>query len=208
MYDDINTGNMNKLSVKFKTGVVGESEIMYDGTPHIAFIGRSNVGKSTTINSLLGRKKLVKTGNTPGKTREINFFEVINGEEKVYFVDLPGYGYAKVSKNERERLQKMIEWYVSHPASDLALIVLIIDARAGLTDFDKQMIDLMVESKREFILAVNKIDKLNQKTIHKLKNEIKEEIPNAETGKNIFYYSALKNKHIHILRDILLKEID
>jgi GTP-binding protein len=195
---------MKILQAKFKTGVVWEKEIMYDGTPHIAFIGRSNVGKSTTINAILERKKLVKTGNTPGKTREINFFEIKTDEkEDVYFVDLPGYGYAKLSKNEREKLQKMIEWYISHPASDLALIVLIIDAKAGLTEFDKQMIALMDQLNREYILAVNKIDKLNQKAIHRLKNDIKEEIPNAKTGENVFYYSAIKNKQIHLLREAL-----
>ncbi|MCD5390248.1 MAG: ribosome biogenesis GTP-binding protein YihA/YsxC [Candidatus Pacebacteria bacterium] len=177
---------------------------MYDGTPHIAFIGRSNVGKSTTINTLLGRKKLVKTGRTPGKTREINFFKVSTDiTQDVYFVDLPGYGYAKVSKTDRQRLRGIIEWYISHPASDLELVVLIIDAKAGLTDFDKQMFELMDQTGKNYILAVNKIDKLNQKGINKLKKEIKADVPNAETGKNVFYYSAFKNKNIHLLRDAL-----
>ncbi len=197
---------MKIKSAQFKTGVVGEQEIMYDGIPHIAFIGRSNVGKSTTINSLLERKKLVKTGNTPGKTREINFFEVLlENDQKLYFVDLPGYGYAKLSKNERMRLQNMIEWYIMHPMSDNELIVLIIDAKAGLTDFDKRMIALIQQVDKNLILAVNKIDKLNQKALHKLKESIREQIPNAETGKNVFYYSALKGKQVHLLRNALLE---
>ena len=195
---------MKIQNAQFVTGVIGENNILYDETPHIAFVGRSNVGKSTSINSLLERKKLVKTGRTPGKTREINFFRVQSDEyEDVYFVDLPGYGYAKLPKNEREKLKNMIEWYISHPASDLALVVVIIDAKAGLTDFDKQMFALMDQSKKDYILAVNKIDKLNQKAINQLKKEIKEIIPNAETGKNVFYYSAFKNKNVHLLRDTL-----
>jgi GTP-binding protein len=197
------------LKAQFKTGVVGEKEIMYDGIPHIAFVGRSNVGKSTTINALLERRKLVKTGNTPGKTREINFFVITTDEkEDVYFVDLPGYGYAKVSKNDRQRLRSIIEWYISHPASDLELVVVIIDAKAGLTDFDKQMLALINQSNKNYILAVNKIDKLNQKDINKLKREIKINIPNSETGKNVFYYSAFKNKNVHLLRDALFNGLN
>lgn len=195
---------MKIIEAKFITGVVDESSAMYDGTPHIAFIGRSNVGKSTTINSILERKKLVKTGRTPGKTREINFFEVRSDiSENVYFVDLPGYGYAKVSKTDRLRLENLIKWYITHPVSDLELIVLIIDAKAGLTDFDKQMLALINQSNKNYILAINKIDKLNQKAINKLNKEIKEDIPNAKTGKNVFYYSAFKNKNVHLLRNAL-----
>lgn len=193
-------------SAKFIKGVVGEEAIMYDGTPHIAFIGRSNVGKSSTLNALLERNKLVKTGRTPGKTKEINFFDISTSTtERLYFVDLPGYGYAKLSKTERQRLQNMIEWYITHPMSDNELIVLIIDAKAGLTDFDKRMIALMQQVNKNYIVAVNKIDKINQKSLNQLKNDLKKEIPDAETGKNIFYYSAFKNKGVHLLRNFILQ---
>lgn len=193
---------MKITHAKFIKGVVEEEAIMYDGTPHIAFIGRSNVGKSSTLNVLLERKNLVKVGRTPGKTKEINFFDVKTDEEHyAYFVDLPGYGYAKISKTDRKKLENMINWYVSHPMSDNKLIVLIIDSKAGLTDFDKEMINLVNESNKELLLAVNKIDKLNQKGLNQLKKDIKEIIPNAETGKNIFYYSAMKNKNTHLLRE-------
>jgi len=200
---------MKILNAQFVTGVVGEKDIMYDGTPHIAFIGRSNVGKSSTLNALLERRKLVKIGRTPGKTREINFFAVkTDSIEKVYFVDLPGYGYAKVSKTDRQKLEEMIKWYITHPQSDTETIVLIIDAKAGLTLFDKEMIMLMDQSAKNYILAINKIDKLNQKGINQLKKEIKLDIPNAETGKNVFYYSAAKNKNVHLLREALLKGLE
>lgn len=200
---------MKILDAQFITGLVDEQSIMYDEIPHFAFIGRSNVGKSTTINILLERRKLVKTGRTPGKTREINFFKVrTDMYSDVYFVDLPGYGYAKLSKNDRLRLENIIKWYISHPVSDLELIVLIIDAKAGITDHDKHILALINAVDKNFILAVNKIDKLNQKNINKLKLEIKKEIPNAETGKNIFYYSAFKNKNVHLLRDALFRSLE
>lgn len=199
---------MNIKNAQFIKGVVGEESIMYDGTPHVAFIGRSNVGKSSTLNALLERNKLVKTGRTPGKTREINFFDVsTTAIEKVYFVDLPGYGYAKVSKTDRKKLEDMIKWYITHPQSDTELIVLIIDAKAGLTNFDKQMIYIMDQADKDYILAVNKIDKINQKAMNKLKNAIKTDIPNATTGENIFYYSAFKNKNVYLLRDRILGQI-
>lgn len=197
---------MKVKNAKFIDGVTGETAILYDGTPHVAFIGRSNVGKSSTLNAIMGRKNLVKVGRTPGKTKEINFFEVTSDlENKIYFVDLPGYGYAKLSKTDRKVLENRILWYLMHPASDLELVVLIIDAKAGLTDFDKEMIDRMRELDRDFILAVNKVDKINQKTQSKLKKEIKEYIPELSTGDNIFYYSAFKGKNVHLLNESIFK---
>lgn len=194
---------MKILSTEFVKGVVGEDSVMYDGTPHIAFIGRSNVGKSSTLNALLERKKLVKTGNTPGKTREINFFRITTDNSAVsYFVDLPGYGYAKLSKTERSALQKLIGWYITHPQADTALICLIIDAKVGLTDSDKQFISMMKESNKDYIIAVNKIDKINQKTQHQLNQSLIKELPTDK----IFYYSAATKKNVHhLLQDFLFK---
>ncbi|MCI5050904.1 MAG: ribosome biogenesis GTP-binding protein YihA/YsxC [Candidatus Pacebacteria bacterium] len=195
---------MNTTGIKkaeFVTGVVGEEAILYDGTPQIAFIGRSNVGKSSTLNALLGRNKLVKVGNTPGKTREINFFKVETDTGLLsYFVDLPGYGYAKLSKQQRNELKKMIRWYISHPEADTALICLIIDAKAGITDIDLEFIELMKESDKEYCIAVNKIDKINQKTQSKLQKDLVASVGNAVP---VFYYSAFKGKNIHKLQDYL-----
>lgn len=191
---------MNIVSAEFVKGVVGEDSIMYDGTPHIAFIGRSNVGKSSTLNALLERKKLVKTGNTPGKTREINFFRITADNTALsYFVDLPGYGYAKLSKTERQSLHNLIEWYITHPEADTALICLIIDAKVGLTDIDKEFIAMMKESNKDFIIAVNKIDKINQKAQHQLNQALIKELPTEK----IFYYSAATKKNIHLLQNYL-----
>jgi GTP-binding protein len=191
-------------SAQFIKGVVGEEGILYDGTPHIVFIGRSNVGKSSTLNAVLGRNKLVKVGNTPGKTREINFFDIhTNTHHHSYFVDLPGYGYAKLPKTERKRLKELIQWYINHPEADISLICLIIDSKVGLTALDKEFIHMMDSSKRSYIIASNKIDKINQKAQNQLKKDLIEE---TRPGTPIFYYSAAKGKNVHLLQEFLFKE--
>src|SRR6266516_2479045 len=95
-------------SARFIRGIIGTNDILFDGLPQIAFVRRSNVGKSSVINSLTNRKDLVKVGKKPGKTTEINFF-LIN--ERFYFVDLPGYGYARLTPAEREKIRKRMLWY-------------------------------------------------------------------------------------------------
>ncbi|HFC36125.1 MAG TPA: ribosome biogenesis GTP-binding protein YsxC, partial [Candidatus Moranbacteria bacterium] len=120
---------MQIKTAKFVKGIIGTDEILRDGKQQIAFVGRSNVGKSSVINSLVGIKKLAKSSATPGRTQEINFF-LIN--DKVYFVDLPGYGFAKISKKQREKIRKMIIWYLSYAETKPCKVVLIIDAKVGI----------------------------------------------------------------------------
>lgn len=190
-------------NASFIKGLVGEDSVMYDGTPHIAFIGRSNVGKSSTINAVLGRNRLVKVGNTPGKTREINFFKVSTTENQhCYLVDLPGYGYAKLSKTDRQRLKNLIEWYIMHPEADTALICLIIDSKVGLSAVDKEFIHMMDQAGKEYVLAANKIDKINQKVQNQLRKDLIEQV---RPGTQIFYYSASKGKNVHLLQQYLFK---
>src|SRR3990167_3085191 len=120
--------NMIISSAKFVKGITGTDDILYDGIPQIAFVGRSNVGKSSVINSLVNQKELVRVGKKPGKTTEINFFLINN---KFYFVDLPGYGYAKLSPAEREKARKRMLWYLTESEAR-PLVVLILDIKAGL----------------------------------------------------------------------------
>ena len=199
---------MSKYQVKdvrFLKGVVGEEAILYDGTPQVAFIGRSNVGKSTTMNVVMERKGMVKTGKTPGKTREINFFSVLVergvGKEKnalsFYFVDLPGYGYAKLSKEMRKKLFERIFWYLTHPVSDLKLVVLLIDARRGLTPEDEEVLAMLKREGRKYLIAVNKIDKLKQRELALLKKELSQRFAPQE----LVFYSAIKKKHTNILQE-------
>jgi len=147
-------------SAAFVKGIRGSDTVTTDGRPMIAFVGRSNVGKSSLINSLTNKRGLVKVSGRPGKTTEINFF-LINGS--FYFVDLPGYGYAKVSPEEKEKLQKLIVWFLTTGEFKPATVVLVVDSVVGLTKFDKEMIEILNDGKLSFVIAANKIDKLGAK---------------------------------------------
>ena len=131
--------------------------------PEIAFAGRSNVGKSTLINSLLNRKKLVKTSSTPGKTQLINFFNI---NDKFYFVDLPGYGFAKVPENVRKQWQRLIESYLQERES-LRNVVRIVDSRHGPTAQDRQLKEWLDYYERPVIIVASKVDKLKRGQIQK-----------------------------------------
>jgi GTP-binding protein len=131
--------------------------------PEIAFAGRSNVGKSTLINSLLNRKKLVKTSSTPGKTQLINFFNI---NDKFHFVDLPGYGFAKVPENVRKQWQRLIESYLQERES-LRNVVLIVDSRHGPTTQDRQLKEWLDYYERPVLIVASKVDKLKRGQIQK-----------------------------------------
>ena len=143
---------------KFARGINGSDSILSTPFPQIAFVGRSNVGKSSSINALLGVSGMARTSATPGKTQEINFF-LIN--ENMYFVDLPGYGFANMPEKEREQIRKHILWYLSGGEAHPKLVVLIIDARHGVTEHDRELIDIAVGEGHPLLILLNKIDKLS-----------------------------------------------
>lgn len=159
-------------SAEFKKGLIGTDEILTDGVPQVAFVGRSNVGKSSLINSLVNRKDLVKVGKKPGKTTELNVFG-INGK-KAYFVDLPGYGYAERAPKQKEKIEKLILWYLMYSGATPHKVVLILDVKAGLTDFDSEMIRVLREQGHPYLVVANKVDKLNQKELSAQLRSIKE----------------------------------
>jgi len=140
--------------------------------PEIAFAGRSNVGKSTLINSLLNRKKLVKTSATPGKTQLINFFKV---NDQFYFVDLPGYGYAKVPESVRSKWQNLVEAYLSERET-LRNVVLIIDCRHKPTLQDRQLLEWLEYYQRPSLVVASKIDKLKRGQVQKHLQKIKHDL--------------------------------
>ncbi len=150
-------------SSEFVKGVVDVSQIPQDPYPHIAFAGRSNVGKSSLQNALLNRKKLVKTSATPGKTREINFF-LIN--EAFHFVDLPGIGYAKISKKLRAEISEFIGDYIFN-CNNLKGIIYLIDIRTSGTATDIEAIKNLLETDIPVLLVCTKQDKLNTKERNK-----------------------------------------
>ena len=132
-----------------------------DGLPQVVFAGRSNVGKSSVINRLLNRKNFARVGSAPGKTTHINYFLI---EKKLYLVDLPGYGYAKVSKQERDRWGRLIEaWFADR--SRMAVGVLIVDARHKPTADDCTMAQVFLSAGKPFIVVANKLDKLKKSEV-------------------------------------------
>lgn len=182
---------MNFNKVEFKTSFGRLDQIPKAERIEIAFSGRSNVGKSSLINKIFNRKQLAKVSSMPGKTVTINFFDF----ENIYIVDLPGYGYAKVSKGERNRWASLIEGYLNDKSRRLNLIFQLIDMRHAPSQDDLQMIDFMVENELPFVIALTKADKLKP-TARKLRMEaFKEEIPyfdeievipcSAQTGEGI-----------------------
>ena len=188
---------MKIQSAEFVRGIKGTNPILNSSLPQIAFVGRSNVGKSSTLNALLNRKDLVLVSKKPGKTTEINFFLV---NAKIYFVDLPGYGYARADIKKREKIRKLIVWYLTSGEVRPTLVVLITDIQAGFTDFDKEMLQIIQEQGYPYVVVANKIDKLNQKEIAQELLKMKNESNVIE----IFPHSAKTKKGTDVLREKLL----
>jgi GTP-binding protein len=136
----------------------------------VAFAGKSNVGKSSMINGLMNRKSLARTSAQPGKTQTINFYNI---NEAIYLVDLPGYGYAKVSQSEKEKWGKMIENYL-HTSKDLKAVFLLIDIRHDPSANDKMMYDWILHNGYEPIIIATKLDKLKRSQVQKNIKAIKE----------------------------------
>ncbi len=141
----------------------------------IAFVGRSNVGKSTLINKLFNRKNLARVSSVPGKTATINFYKL----ENIFFADLPGYGYAKVSKSEKQRWSELIEGYLNSDR-DFYLVFLLIDMRHAPSADDLQMIDYLIETERPFVIVLTKADKLKKSERISRMEKFAEEIPHFD----------------------------
>jgi GTP-binding protein len=182
---------MEIKSAEFIKGVVTGNDFWDTQMPQIVFYGRSNTGKSSSINAVLNRNSLARPSGTPGKTREANFFEINNS---FYVVDLPGYGYAKISKTEQEKLRHLILWFVGETKALKRIHVIVLDAKVGLTDLDKDMLDILNEERQEHVIALmNKTDKLNQKELSAAKKKIEESLPPFVT---LIPFSATKKKGV------------
>ena len=178
------------IEAEFVASAPSLKECIPEGKSEIAFLGRSNVGKSSLINALTNRKNLAKKSSTPGKTRLINFFDVIysDDEEKSYarFVDLPGFGYAKVSKSEKKLWEKNLTDFIEQRLS-LRIFALLIDSRHPDLQIDKDVakyVESILRPDQKLLFIFTKIDKLNQKEMGKLKREF----PNS------LMVSVLKNR--------------
>lgn len=152
---------VNWNRAEFVRSAAKPADFPRDTLPQVVFAGRSNVGKSSAINRLLGRKNLARVGSAPGKTTDINYFQV---DEKLYLVDLPGYGYAKVSLQERARWGRLIEaWFADTRLMTLGL--LIVDARHKPTADDRTMSDFFLDTGKPYVVVANKLDKLKNSQI-------------------------------------------
>lgn len=174
---------MKILSAEFTKSAFAKKHWTTDKLPEIAFLGRSNVGKSSLINSLLRRKGLARTSNTPGRTQSINFF-LIN--ESFYFVDLPGYGYAKVSKAMRQDWGKMAQEYLAQ-RDELVLSIQLVDSRHQPTALDLQLHEWLEFYGKNYIVVATKADKVSSNKLKKSLQEIKQAMP---AGRIIPYSST------------------
>ena len=154
--------SLNFAKVEFVRSASNRSGFLRDGRPQFAFAGRSNVGKSSVINRLVSRKNMAYVGASPGKTTQINYFLVDQG---AYLVDLPGYGYAKVSKAEKERWGKLMESYFQDEGDLITVGVLIVDIRHKPTENDRVMHDWFRQTGCPEIVVANKLDKLKKSQV-------------------------------------------
>lgn len=167
---------MASINASFICSALKAEQFPKRGLPEIAFVGRSNVGKSSLLNKLLGRKGLAKTSSKPGKTQTINFFEV---EDKWYFVDLPGYGYARVAKSVKEEWSRRMMDYLRNRES-LKIVALLLDARHDPTDNDLHMLELLEESEKPTLIIATKADKLKRSLRDKQLKQIRAKLELAD----------------------------
>lgn len=191
---------------EFEISAVRRDQYPTDGLPEVAFVGRSNVGKSSIINALTNRRHLAKVSQTPGKTRLINFFMINEGE--FHLVDLPGYGYAKVSKKEQASWGKTIEMYLTD-REELKRVILLVDSRHKPTKDDLMMHEWVKHFGIETIVVATKSDKLSNNELRKSEKIIKDTMGLTKEDK-FYFFSSLnkkgKDELINYLFDGLVEE--
>lgn len=187
---------MKITSAKFIKGVVGPDEILKNGTPQVAFVGRSNAGKSSLLNSLTNLKKLAITSKTPGRTKEINVF-LINDTH--YFLDLPGYGYARAGAQTLVKLSDLIFWYLLDCNFDQT-VVLLIDSVVGPTKDDMAVLFELEKAGRDIIIVANKVDKIKKSHYIKRIKELQVQL----RGHKLIPYSSTTKVGIQELTNELL----
>ncbi len=163
---------MHIKNPKFEISAVSPKQYPKNNMPEIVLVGKSNVGKSSFINTMINRKSLARTSSEPGKTRQINFYNI---DETFYFVDLPGYGYSKMSKKEQEKVGGFIEEYLLK-SQNIALIIFLIDIRHSPTENDKIMYNYIISSQKPFIILANKADKIAPTKVEDTTKKLQKEI--------------------------------
>lgn len=194
---------MNLHNAEFIRSAASLEACPKDDLPQIAFAGRSNVGKSSVINRLLQRKNFARVGEAPGKTTHINYFLI---DKAMYLVDLPGYGYAKVPKTEKERWARLIESFFASP-DFITLGVLIVDARHKPTANDVVMANWFQQSGRPYVVVANKMDKLKKSEIEGNLQTIRETL-SLEEDVPLIRFSAEKGEGREVLLSHILKMVE
>ena len=194
--------NVNNSSIALTVG--NQSQFPRDTRPQIALSGRSNVGKSSLINTLLGRKSLARVSSSPGKTITVNYYDI---DKKIYFVDLPGYGYAKRSKDSKRVWSSLTDsFFTKNPSADsLKLVIQLVDIRTGPTDDDITMINWLLESEVDFIVVLTKCDKLSNAQQRTAISELEEGIFKDTEIKLIPFSSVTKQGKDEVWSEIFSK---
>lgn len=184
---------------EFITSVFHIKDLPKQNLPEVVLCGRSNVGKSSFINSLFNRKDLAKTSSTPGKTKSINYYSI---DDKFFMVDLPGYGYAKTSMAERKKWGKLIRDFFS-ASLNIYLTIHLLDSRHKPTELDIQLNFMLKELKIPYIVLLNKSDKLKQSEFSKSVKSTKEIFNELELNSNLFFFSSLSGRGNKEVKKIL-----
>lgn len=184
----------------FVLGVAGLEQLPDADRSEVAFAGRSNVGKSSLINALTGRNTLARTSNTPGRTSELNFFD-LGGQ--MYLVDMPGYGYAKVSKTMREKWNRLIKSYL-RGRPNLRMVFILIDGRHGLKDSDEELMSMLDDAAVSYRLILTKCDKSKKAEVEAIEDKLRISLKKHVAAYPEFHRtSALKNQGIAEFRSII-----
>ena len=196
--------NTQNVSLRISAGL--PRQFPTDAIPQIAFSGRSNVGKSSLINTLLSRKSLARVSSAPGKTITINFYDV---DKKLVLVDLPGYGYAKRTPEDKKRWSTLTDGYFTNNKNIdlLSLVVQLVDSRIGPTADDEMMLDFLIQSELPFIVVATKTDKLNATEKKKNLASIAEH-PLVAEGLGVIPFSSLKNEGKNELWSAIFRAAD
>lgn len=163
---------MQVKNPKFEVSAVSPKQYPKNDLPQIVLVGKSNVGKSSFINTMINRKSLARTSSEPGKTRQINFYNI---DEKFYFVDLPGYGYSKMSKKEQEKVGEFIEQYLKK-SDKISFVIFLIDIRHSVSENDKLMYNYIISSGHNFMILANKADKIAPTKVMDTARELQKQI--------------------------------
>ena len=206
MYEDAEIEKARKIfsgECKFVAAALNSNTLPPEEGNEVAFAGRSNVGKSSLVNALTNRKTLARTSQTPGRTRQLIFFDLIYQSNKLRLVDLPGYGYAKAPKKDIQSWTSLTVKYLKGRPS-LRTVCLLVDCRRGIGDFDKLIMNELDKAAVSWILVLTKTDKMNIEEINKIKDKSNKVISKHSAAyPEIIMTSSLKNNGIEILRTYL-----